>query len=210
MKQYFNRQPCQRTTKHVVLQDFNEPSTSVLRKVFSTCIALAKYYEWKEPDVAAAEERVEKVLEENRENQEHIEVLRREYDMACNDQEDKELVRINSLAPSSSAAYLRKVSLNSHAVMRGLNTRGTRCITVWYKILSVDAVSKQAESRVFGGLASWPVSFFQRSCKIKQNLFREKGMQAQEYRYHYPTGSDRVAYSVALQKKFCHTHNTFS
>jgi hypothetical protein len=75
-----------------LLQDFNEPSTTLLRKVFSTCIAFAKYVEWKEPDVIEAEQKVYKVLEENRENQERIEVLRREYDMACNDQENKELV----------------------------------------------------------------------------------------------------------------------
>lgn len=129
---------CVKCPRAVLLQEFNEPSTTVLRKVFSTCIAFAKYVEWKEPDVAAAEQRVYTLLEENRENQERIEVLRREYDMACNDQEDKELVRghsgvsLNALhkhAPSVEQPCQERCSFQRIVVLHCLKSRQGRLST---------------------------------------------------------------------------------
>ena len=79
-----------------MLQEFNEPSTAAVRKVFTMCIRFAKYKEWKEPDVIAAEQQVIKVLEGNLEDEERIEVLRREYDIIDGDREGKELVRGHS------------------------------------------------------------------------------------------------------------------
>jgi hypothetical protein len=45
-----------------------------------------------EPDVRAASQKVDKVLEENKANEERIKVLRREYETACDNQDAEELV----------------------------------------------------------------------------------------------------------------------
>jgi hypothetical protein len=75
-----------------LLQDFNEPSTSLVRKVLSTCIEWVKYVERTEPDVLAAYQKVDKVVEENKANEERIKVLRREYETACDNKDAEELV----------------------------------------------------------------------------------------------------------------------
>lgn len=125
------------------MQDFTEPSTTTLRKVFSTCISFAKYVEWKEPDVAAAEQRVYTVLEENLQNQERIEVLRREYDMACNDQEDKDLVRYSVCSTTGQPiSHVLRDDKSSHSCLHSV--AHSQPNSFW--ILSVLCMLQQLES----------------------------------------------------------------
>lgn len=88
-----NKLPRGRLSSATVLQDFNEPSPGSVRRILSSLVNFAKFCEWKEPDVVAAELQVCELLQDNQEQLERIEVLRREYDIACSAQEDKELVR---------------------------------------------------------------------------------------------------------------------
>eukprot|EP00892_Ulva_mutabilis_P012497 jgi/Ulvmu1/961/UM102_0044.1 len=71
-------------------KDLYEPSPKQVKRHMSTIIHFARFCEWQEGKAVAIDEQFASVVEQNDELKENLEQLRREYEVSCGDQDDKE------------------------------------------------------------------------------------------------------------------------